>query len=71
MGELEIYPFGRVSANAEGNEAVILMEAFSQLKTIKKNMILNSHISQISQSFLSKNVTFLRSGNHTNIIRVT
>ena len=47
------------------------MEAVSQLKTIKKNMILNSHISQIAQSFFSKNVTFLRSDNHTNIIQVT
>ena len=32
---------------------------------------LKSHISQIAQSFLSKNVTFLRSGNHANFIRVT
>ena len=55
-------------------KAVILMEAAFTVKNNLKKIIsrtLNSHISQIAQSFLSKDVEFLRSGNHTNFIRVT
>ena len=50
------------------------MEAAFTIKNNQQKLILrslNSHISQIAQSFLSKDVTFLRSGNHTNFIRVT